>query len=124
MCSKFLSSERLRVLEKILRLTQEENLVLLVEGRKDKKVLEEFGFRKILTLSGKPLHTIPTLVKGEVAILTDFDREGERLRRKLLKLLCSSKLRINSLLPKLFYALGIKKLEEAKNLTKKAFVQN
>ena len=68
----------------LLQQLKENNTPLIVEGKKDKKALEELGLTNIITLYHKPLYKIVEELKTEeVAILTDFDKEGKRLYGKL-----------------------------------------
>jgi 5S rRNA maturation endonuclease (ribonuclease M5) len=62
------------------------DVLVIVEGIKDKKALEEFGFRKVVTLSRRPLfQIIEEIAAGnkKVMILTDFDKKGKELYGKL-----------------------------------------
>ena len=57
---------------------------IIVEGIKDKKALEHFGIKKIITLKGKPIYkVIEDFSEKEVIILTDLDKEGKKLYSKL-----------------------------------------
>ncbi|RLC32826.1 hypothetical protein DRH14_05635 [Candidatus Shapirobacteria bacterium] len=64
------------------------DLVVVVEGKKDKAVLEYFGFKNVIEIAGKPLEEVVDEVKEfkEAAILTDFDDEGRRKASRLAKL--------------------------------------
>lgn len=65
------------------------NKVIIVEGIKDKKVLENLNFKKIITLKGRALYeVIEDLKCKEVVLLVDLDKEGRRIYSKL-KSLCS-----------------------------------
>lgn len=71
--------------EFIDRLGQTEKLVV-VEGAKDKKALQQLGVRKIFCLDKKPLYKVVddvATVSSEVVILTDLDAEGRKLYGKL-----------------------------------------
>lgn len=62
------------------------NKTIIVEGKKDKRALEHFGIGNIVTLSKYPLYRITEDVASsskQVIILTDFDRKGKELYRKL-----------------------------------------
>jgi len=62
---------------------------VIVEGIKDKRVLEDLGFNKIITLNGRALFKIvEELNCKEVILLVDLDKEGRKLYSKL-KSLCS-----------------------------------
>jgi len=64
---------------------KESDKLIVVEGIKDKKVLEDFGIVNIITLN-KPMYKLVEDIyetKKEVVILTDLDKEGEYLYKKL-----------------------------------------
>ena len=64
---------------------KESDKLIVVEGIKDKKVLENFGIVNIITLN-KPMYKLVEDIyetKKEVVILTDLDKEGEYLYKKL-----------------------------------------
>ncbi|HIH11819.1 TPA: toprim domain-containing protein [Candidatus Woesearchaeota archaeon] len=67
---------------------QQSNTLVIVEGKNDKHALQKLGLNNILTLS-TPLFKILDIINGKkVAILTDFDKEGQHYYKKL-KSLCS-----------------------------------
>jgi len=67
----------------------EKEKAVIVEGIKDKRVLEELGFKNIITLNGKPLFKIiEELNCKEIILLVDLDKEGRKLYSKL-KSLCN-----------------------------------
>lgn len=71
--------------EEIGKLKQAGNIII-VEGIKDKRALNHFGLKNIVTLSKKPIfHIIEELSKKNktIAILTDFDKKGKQLYGKL-----------------------------------------
>lgn len=74
--------------ETILDLLDElidQNIPVIVEGRKDKQTLKGLGLKndKIITLN-KPLYQIVENLKSkEVAILTDLDWRGRKLYSKI-----------------------------------------
>ena len=103
-------------LEKLLNFAKL-NLTIIVEGKKDENVLREFGFKKIVKIAGKTLDEVADKIEGEVAILTDFDKKGNKMREELKKVL-AKKVKLNSFLPKLVRSLGITKIEELKFYTK------
>lgn len=71
--------------EKLLKLLEKiKGKTVIVEGARDKKILYSFGFTKIITIERGPYDTAMALAKAkEVCILTDFDRAGEELAKKL-----------------------------------------
>ena len=62
---------------------QEQNIPIIVEGRNDKKALQELGLENIFTLN-MPLFKIVERISGkEVVILTDLDKKGKQLYRRI-----------------------------------------
>jgi len=60
---------------------QNTDKLIIVEGKKDKLALEQFGIQNILTLN-KPIFSIIELVAEshkECIILSDLDREGKKI---------------------------------------------
>ena len=73
------------LLEQIEKL-KSSNLLIIVEGNKDKKALENLGIGNIAVLNKKPLFCIVENIASnnkEIIILTDLDREGKQLYGKL-----------------------------------------
>ncbi|NJE30751.1 hypothetical protein E3E38_06800 [Thermococcus sp. 18S1] len=78
-----------RFLELIDKLREFEG-ALIVEGLRDEVALRNLGVRaEIIRLSRLPLTEVALIASSykEVMILTDFDRKGEELARKLLRYL-------------------------------------
>ncbi|WP_148882568.1 toprim domain-containing protein [Thermococcus aciditolerans] len=78
-----------RFLELIDKLREFEG-ALIVEGLRDEVALRNLGVRaEIIRLSRLPLTEVALIASSykEVMILTDFDRTGEELARKLLRYL-------------------------------------
>ena len=108
-------------LEKIDRI-KKQNSVFITEGKKDKNVLEKLGFKNIITISGKPLHLIPSMIhqndSESVVILTDFDEEGEIKASQLTKLLEKEGFEIDHFVRKKFKNFGVYKIEELSRFIK------
>ena len=71
--------------------------LIIVEGMKDKKALEAFGIKNIVTLN-KPLHQVIDDVaekSKDVIILTDLDKTGRQLFGKLSSGLHSQGVRVD-----------------------------
>lgn len=70
---------------------------LIVEGKRDKNVLEALDFTNIFAISGKSIDTFfNTLPKNhKYVVLTDFDSEGERKKEKIYKLFEKNKMSFN-----------------------------
>ena len=73
--------EELQMLEEELEILKEVQLVI-VEGINDRKALNAFGVRRIITL-GQPIYKVVESCKEEVAIVTDLDKEGRKLYCRL-----------------------------------------
>lgn len=98
--------------QKLLKI-KTSNSTILVEGKKDEKVLLSLGFKNIIPISNQPLVKIKSKIKTkEVIILTDFDEEGESLRKRIKEFLHFYDFKINESFPRLVRSLGVKKIEE------------
>ncbi|WP_297063083.1 toprim domain-containing protein [Thermococcus sp.] len=86
-----------RFLELIDELREFEG-ALIVEGMRDEVALRNLGVRaEIIRLSRLPLPEVALIASshGDVKILTDFDRKGEELARKLLRYLAGYPCRVD-----------------------------
>lgn len=72
--------------------------VVIVEGKKDKKCLEEFGIENIVTLSGISLFEIVDILPkcDEVVLLTDLDKKGKQLYAILRNILIRNGYKIDN----------------------------
>ena len=76
------SEELISFIEKL----KESSKLIIVEGQRDKKALEQLGINKIVTLNKEPLFKIAENISKEhkdVIILTDLDKKGKQLYGKL-----------------------------------------
>ena len=75
------------VFEAFILKLNESNTLIIVEGFKDKRALQEIGIANhIIVLSRKPLYSIIediAKISNEAIILTDFDKKGRELYGKL-----------------------------------------
>ncbi|WP_457741416.1 toprim domain-containing protein [Thermococcus sp.] len=86
-----------RFLELIDELREFEG-ALIVEGMRDEVALRNLGVRaEIIRLSRLPLAEVALIASsyGDVKILTDFDRKGEELAKKLLRYLAGYSCRVD-----------------------------
>ena len=113
-----------KVIEKLavlLEKIKQENILIVVEGFKDKKSLISLGFshKRIFTLYKKPLfRVVEDVVKTEkrVVILTDLDSEGKKLYSKLKRDLSERGIYIdNKLRNFLFKYTKLRQVEGLKN---------
>lgn len=85
---KVINMNKLERLERTLGELKESSSLKLVEGKRDKKALEAFGIDKIRIIHGP----LPDLVdklretEKEIILLTDFDRRGELIKKRLVEL--------------------------------------
>lgn len=71
---------------------------IIVEGKKDRKVLEMVGLKNIVEISGKQLEKVADIVndkRSDVVILTDFDKEGMKQYKRLKSLFHANGVKIN-----------------------------
>jgi 5S rRNA maturation endonuclease (ribonuclease M5) len=104
-------------LEKLQRLLNDSNSIVIVEGKRDKIALSKMGALSIVDISGKPLETTIKTVSlknpESVAILTDYDKEGEKQLKILTKCLNSQGIKIdNTLRKQIKSTFNIQKIEE------------
>lgn len=90
-----------REIEKIKR----RKLLLVVEGKKDKKALENIGLKNIFVLneSGKGLFSridelceIASMNKFNCVVLTDFDKKGRKLNNTIKKIFLERGIKSNN----------------------------
>mgnify|MGYP001605066641 CR=1 FL=1 len=73
------------------------NKLIIVEGKKDKKVLEQFGIKSI-SISNKPVYEVVekiALENKECILLLDLDSEGKKMYSILKHQLQKHKLKID-----------------------------
>jgi 5S rRNA maturation endonuclease (ribonuclease M5) len=79
---KYFEEEFIEQVDKI----KKSGILVIVEGKKDKKALESFGVTNIITLSKKPLFEVIEEISSknkDCIILTDLDKTGKELYSKL-----------------------------------------
>lgn len=72
--------------EKLLIGLRNSDTLIIVEGKKDRKALERAGLDNIIEISGKSPEKVVDIVNDkqlQVAILTDYDREGIKQYKRL-----------------------------------------
>ena len=74
-------------LEDWIKKLKDSNKLIIVEGKKDKKALEDLGLLKIITISNSSLLILDDFNEKEVIILTDLDHQGKKLYSKLRHIL-------------------------------------
>ena len=106
-------------LEKVLE--DLKDAIIVVEGKRDVQALNKLGLRDIVPINGKPLIDIvqgieKTRRNQQVVILTDFDRQGRKLNAKLMTLLQSYKVPINTRLRRMMSGFGKTSIEDLTGL--------
>jgi 5S rRNA maturation endonuclease (ribonuclease M5) len=93
---------------------------VIVEGKRDKRVLCLLGFKKILTLNKGIYETTEELKEKEVIILTDYDPEGKKIASKLNRILQPLGYKVNKETRRkiglMFTRLKIRKIEELRGV--------
>jgi len=92
---------RMEIIEAIKKLDENVDLII-VEGKRDKYVLRKLGCKTNIIALGdahKPLLTLMESLNTKymglrVAILTDFDEEGEEISKRIEKMLEGSTLKV------------------------------
>ncbi len=72
--------------------------VIIVEGKKDKNCLNEFGVDKVVSIEGIALFEIVDKLPEckEVVLLTDLDRKGKELYSKIRNILIRNGYKIDN----------------------------
>jgi len=71
---------------KYINKIKQSEIIVIVEGKKDKSALEKFGIKNIIELNKKPIFEIIESISSknkECIILTDLDKQGKELYGKL-----------------------------------------
>ena len=86
--------------------------VTIVEGKKDRVALASFGFQKIVTLENTPLYAVvESLPEKKVMILTDLDRKGKELYRRLARLCAKRGIFVDNALRLLLFKARVSHIE-------------
>jgi 5S rRNA maturation endonuclease (ribonuclease M5) len=101
-------------------LSELEGQILIVEGKKDSRALQELGMGNIVQVNSRTMSKVTDDAvflmekhkNTQVIILTDFDRTGRRMAAKIRLLLQSRKIHANSRIRRDVMNLGIRYIEE------------
>ena len=109
--------------EELLKLLNEnKEKQVIVEGKRDKKVLCLLGFKKILTLNKGIYETTEKLKEKQVLILTDYDPEGKKIAKELNRILQPLGYKVDRETRRkigfMFTRLKIRKIEELRGVLK------
>ena len=78
---------------------KDSNIIVIVEGKKDRAALNRFGITNIIELTKKPLYHIVEEIASsnkECIILTDLDKKGKELFSKLMSNLQRHGVKVNN----------------------------
>ncbi|MFH8080678.1 MAG: toprim domain-containing protein [Candidatus Aenigmatarchaeota archaeon] len=96
-------------------LSKLQNFSIIVEGKKDKEALQALELHDIQAISGSSLEKfIPKLkYDKEYVVLTDFDREGELIKKKIYRFFEVERIKYNHALRREFKKIfRVVKIEE------------
>lgn len=91
--------------------------LIIVEGKNDKKALANIGLCNVIAISGKNYDTLLGELNDKkiktVAILTDFDKEGEKKHKQLRRIFERSGIKVEPAIRIRFKAtFNVNKIEE------------
>lgn len=105
-----------KFLDRIMKELDEGGKPILVEGKRDKAALERIGVRNrifLINMSPDELCKRVAKVSDEAVVLTDFDRTGEKLGKRVEEALYSYNVLPNMDMRRKFrYLLGVYNFEE------------
>lgn len=110
-----MSGKRLNEDELENTLKELKDKLIIVEGKRDEKALKSLGLKDIIAINGRPLYEVAEIAlrgKKEIVILTDFDRRGMEIGKKLKDLLQRQGKNPNSRLRWKVMAFGKNKIED------------
>ena len=107
-----MNQEQKKVIEELYELIDKlKNVLVIVEGKKDKKALEEVGFRKVVSLN-KPLYeVVEEINEKKVLVLTDLDKKGKQIYGKLKKDLNKRGVGVDDKLRNLLFKTKLRQIE-------------
>jgi 5S rRNA maturation endonuclease (ribonuclease M5) len=97
--------------ELLLELENNADKLVIVEGKKDKKALEKFGYQRIIILKEPLYKVVESVNEEEVLILTDLDKKGKELYARLFKDLTRRGVKINNNLRELLFKNKVSHIE-------------
>lgn len=92
-------NNKLEELNNFINKIKDSNILIIVEGKKDKAALQKLGIINIVELNKKPLFQIVEEISNsndECIILTDLDKEGKQLYSKLNSNLQKNGVKVNN----------------------------
>ncbi|MFZ8856252.1 MAG: toprim domain-containing protein [Candidatus Nanopusillus sp.] len=102
-----------KVISFLYGLREKRGLIIIVEGKKDKEVLKEFGFNNVYTIYELKKDDKIFLNYREAIILTDNDNKGRMLYKYIRNLLESDGIIVNDIERKRFFKyFRVRKVED------------
>jgi len=92
-------NQKLDEINNLIEKIKNSNILIIVEGKKDRIALQKLGINNIVELNKKPLYQIVEEISNsnrECMILTDLDKEGRQLYSKLNSNLQKNGVKINN----------------------------
>ena len=104
--------------KKLIEYGNRENVVILVEGKRDESVLRNWGIVNILSLKGKRFYDIVEQVEFTdlCILLFDLDKQGEKIFQKLKSMLMREGIPVNETFREYLKNFDIKEIEELSTL--------
>ena len=91
------------------------NWAVVVEGKRDKQVLEKLGVENVVDLKGRKFHDVAESLAENyegVVLLTDLDPEGEAIFQKLGRILENYRLKVDGSFREMLKSSGTKFVEK------------
>ncbi len=105
--------EEAEEIEELLGEIRQNELLVVVEGPKDRHALESLGITNILSLK-KPLYAVVEEIASmaeEIVLLTDLDDEGKKLYHQLSRDLQKHGVKINNKLREFLFKTKVRHIE-------------
>jgi 5S rRNA maturation endonuclease (ribonuclease M5) len=107
--------EKLKLIIELLK-----DKLVIVEGKRDEKVLRKFGLDNVFAINGEPLYEVANNIVNtsvRIVILTDFDRRGRLINERLNYLLNKRRKRPDKKLRCMVMCLHRENIEDLKNIS-------
>ncbi len=117
---EFLSLEDWR--EKLYEASLDENIAILVEGKRDVKALNRLGIENIYPLQGKRFYDVLEDLETKllVILLFDFDKQGEKILEKFFFILQREGIPVDTSFRNYLKNFDIEEIEHINKLFEKA----
>ncbi len=87
------------------------NLLVIVEGKKDKIAMNKFGIKNVKTINRALFEVVEEINNKEVVLLTDLDREGKKLFHVLNSVLQRRRIKVNNKLRNILFRSSLSNIE-------------